>query len=134
MESFIRTSYGTVERYRDGLLVIRLSDQVVLNDWVVSSLMDALLPLVHEPPTFVIAILSEATEFDMSLMERDHFARNNWATRLGAMALVVGDTALFHLFNLYFAYYPQPFPLKVCHELQDAIIWIDDKARSASVA
>lgn len=73
-------------------------------------------------------------DFNMTFMKKDHFKEAGMQSCTAALALATGNPFLERLMGLYFAYYPQPFPIRIHRTRAEALAWLQEAQENRGVA
>jgi hypothetical protein len=123
------TRSAVVERINPDLVICRYKEGVKVDAAAVRENLEARKRFPGHEPYAVIGIFPESVDFDMSLLERNHYSdiALNKVTQLLA---IVAHGALFEpVANLYFAYHPTPFTSQVFPTEQEALKWVKERIR-----
>ena len=118
-----------VERINPELVICRYKEGVKVNAAAVQENLEARRRFPGGEPYAVIGIFPENVDFDMSLIERNHYSdiALNKVTQLLA---IVAQGALFEpVANLYFAYHPTPFSSQVFPTEAEALKWVKQRTK-----
>ena len=125
----LETASAIVERVRPELVVTRYKHGVKANGAAIRENLEARMRFPGKEPYAVIGIFPEDTDFDMSLLEQDHYTdiALNEVTQVLA---IVAEGALFDpIARLYFAYHPTSFASQVFPTEKEALTWVDQRIR-----
>lgn len=126
----IETATAVLEREDGGLVVCRYKPEVNVDARAVAENLKARLSFPGKEPYAVIGIFPESVNFDMSLIQQDHYTdiALNEVTRILA---IVAEGALFEpIARLYFAYYPTRFHSAVFQTEKEARAWVAEKMQA----
>ncbi|MBK6410652.1 MAG: hypothetical protein IPO60_03070 [Flavobacteriales bacterium] len=119
------TASAIVERVDPDLVICRYKHGVKVNAAAVEENLEARLRFPGKEPYAVIGIFPGDVDFDMSLLEHDHYTgiALNQITRV--LAIVAEDELFDPIARLYFAYHPTGFNSRVFHNEEDARTWVN---------
>lgn len=121
----IETKSASVERIDTDLVICRYKHNIRVDARAVAENLAARKRFPGGEPYAVIGIFPESVDFDMSLIENNHYTdiAINKVTRVLA---IVAEGALFEpIARLYFAYYPPQFSTGVFSTEEEARKWVD---------
>lgn len=125
--NIIETPSAYVERMNRDLVVTRYKNGVKVDAAAIAENLRARMTLPGKEPYAVIGIFPEDVDFDMDLLDQDHYADRD-LSRLTRVLAIVAEGSLFErIAHLYFAYHPPGFHAKVFGRLQEAVMWVDDR-------
>lgn len=118
------TPSALVERVSPELVICRYKRGVKVDAAAVRENLAARMRFPGNEPYAVVGIFPEDVDFDMSLLEQDHYTDRvlKAVTRILA---IVAEGALFEpIANLYFAYHPTWFLNRVFRTEEEAMVWV----------
>lgn len=123
----VETPSAVVEKLGPDLVVCRYRHGVKVTAAAVRENLDARLALGGKEPYAVIGIFPEDVDFDMSLLEENHYTDIvlNAATRV--LALVAEGDLFEPIAKLYLAYHPTQFESAVFPTEVAAKTWVDQQ-------
>ncbi|MGB3870450.1 MAG: hypothetical protein WA937_13440 [Flavobacteriales bacterium] len=123
----VETPSAFVERVSPQLVICRYKHGVKVNAAAVRENLAARMSFPGKEPYAVIGIFPEDVDFDMSLLEQNHYT--NIALNLVTQLLaIVAEGALFEpIASLYFAYHPTRFLNKVFPSEAEALAWVEQR-------
>ena len=119
------TASAIVERVNPELVICRYKHGIKVNAAAVRENLEARMRFPGKDAYAVIGIFPEDVDFDMSLLEQNHYTdiALNEVTRVLA---IVAEGALFDpIAKLYFAYHPTQFDSQVFSTEKEALAWAD---------
>lgn len=119
------TASAIVERVDNDLVICRYKPGIRVDARAVAENLEARKRFDGKDPYAVIGIFPESVDFDMSLIENNHYTDTtlNQVTRVLA---IVAEGALFDpIARLYFAYYPPQFSTSVFSTEEEARKWVN---------
>ena len=121
------TATAIVERVIPELVICRYKHGVKVNAAAVAENLEARMRFPGTEPYAVIGIFPEDVDFDMSLLEKNHYTAIalNQVTRI--LAIVAEDQHFDPIAKLYFAYHPTQFSSSVFATEAEARTWVDAK-------
>lgn len=123
----VETPSAVVEKLGPDLVVCRYRHGVKVTADAVRENLEARMAFTGKEPYAVIGIFPEDVDFDMSLLERNHYTdiALNAATRVLA---IVAEGSLFEpIAELYFAYHPTQFTSRVFPSEGPALSWVQER-------
>jgi len=123
--SVITTRLARIQFLPTGQLHARFKPTAVLDAGGFAEVLKAGLALQKHEAGTVLMEFPQNVDFTTSFVREDHHALANATAHTTALALVTGNSFLQRLFDLYFAYFPQPFPLQVFTEKTAALAWLN---------
>lgn len=123
----IETASAVVERVDPDLVICRYKHGTLVNAAAVAENLEARLRFPGKEPYAVIGIFPGDVNFDMSLLEKNHYTgiALNQVTRI--LAIVAEDELFDPIAKLYFAYHPTQFSSRVFATEAEARTWVDAK-------
>jgi len=123
----VETRSAVVEKAGPELVVCRYRHGVKVTAAAVRENLEARLTLVGKEPYAVIGIFPEDVDFDMSLLEENHYTDIvlNAATRV--LALVAEGDLFEPIAKLYLAYHPTQFESAVFPTEAEAMAWVNER-------
>ena len=123
------TASAVVERISPELVMCRYKQGVKADAAAVRENLAARKRFPGREPYAVVGVFPEDVDFDMSLLEHDHYGdiALNEVTQVLA---IVAEGALFNpVARLYFAYHPTPFASKVFPNEAEAMAWVNARIK-----
>jgi hypothetical protein len=125
--NLIETPSAYVERMNRDLVVTRYKNGVKVDAAAIAENLRARMSFPGSEPYAVIGIFPEDVDFDLDLLDRDHYSDKD-TSRLTRVLAIVAEGVLFEkIAHLYFAYHPPGFHAKVFRRLQEAVLWVDER-------
>ena len=126
MEQILDTRLATLERISPQLVVIQYKPGVVIDAIGIREIIDVRRARFGQDPYAVIAIVPESADFNMSMLETDHYTEGSENDMMRVLATVVEDDFHRRMTELYASYHPTDFHYKVFSQLQPAMIWAEE--------
>lgn len=123
-----RTHLSSIELHGRRAVLMQLHQRSILDAEGMAEALKAVKEVCSEPRNLLIEIPEDA-DFNMTFMKRDHFKDSGAPRFLCALALLTTNPFLERLMALYFAYYPQPFPVRIFNDRRSALEWIDQSGQ-----
>ena len=122
----IDTELATVECAEADLIHIHIRSGAKLTVNGFAEVLAARKALAEDRPAGVIAIVPEDIDFELAIMNVDHYAGGNASAFTKVFAIVT--PAVFHqqLCALYTAFFQTAFPLRVFHDGSVARAWVQE--------
>lgn len=117
-------AHATIEQQDPRVLEVRLRPGTLLSEEVISGVIRSCRSHMACGPCAVLAVVPDAVDFDPHVMSVDLARVNGPAENPVALAIVCEARALECMMDLYFAYFPQPFAVRVFEGLSDAYAWL----------
>ena len=89
-----------------------------------SEILAARKGLAEGSPARVIAFVPDDVDFDIHIMNRDHYEGQDAAAFTKAFAIVTQASLYTRLYELYAAYFKPDFPVKVFPDEAAALAWL----------
>lgn len=124
----IETTLGRVERVSAEQVEIRISPGVRLSTESFAATREARRELAEGRPMRVLMLLPEELDFQLDVMQVDHYKGTSAEEYTKALAIVSPETLYERLAELYFAYHPPSFPVRIFTHEADAQAWLDQQA------
>lgn len=124
MSTLTETRLATLERVAPDLLEIRYKPDQKLDLEGLREVMEERQRLCPEGPYRVLAVFPPDGDFDLGVMMHDHYAGRGLENCTRALAIAASSTLMERMANLYYAYYPQRFDLRVFVAEEDARKWL----------
>lgn len=118
---------AVVEMPNPGLVVVRYAPGAIISAALIRELIGVRRRMVGRTPHVVIGIFPENLEFDMSLLQSDHYASPEEMEGLMAMAVVAEGAVVHPIAKLYFAYFPTRFKSRVFSLEREGMAWIREQ-------
>ena len=126
----IETSIALVERDEEGLIFIRIGEGSKLSVEAFAEILAARKELAQGLPAGVLAIVPEDVDFDIKIMNVDHYEGQNPAAFTKAFAIVTQASLYTRLYELYAAFFKTDFPVKTFGDEASAIAWVREQLGS----
>ncbi len=126
MEQIIDTRLATLERIGPQLVVIRYKPGAVIDAQGLREIIEVRRVRFGHDHYAVVAIVPESADFNMSMLETDHYKEGCEDDPMRVLATVVEDAFHRRMAELYVSYHPTEFHYKVFSQLQPAIIWAEE--------
>ena len=123
----IETNSAVVERMHPDLVICWYKRGVKVDATAVRENLEARKQFPGVDAYAVIGVFPEDVDFDMSLLNADHYASTDVDSVTSVLAIVAEGSLFEKIAGLYFAYHPTNFTSRVFGQLQDAIIWVDER-------
>lgn len=120
----VETSCATVELLRPQLVVCRYAPGAKVTAAGIMENIEARLRLVGNAPHVAITIFPDPEDFDMTMLQADHYRGTKGDAGLQAMAMVAEGTVINPVVKLYFAYFPSKFKAEVFASESEGMAWI----------
>ena len=123
----IETKSAIVERMNPDMVICKYKPGVKVDAAAVRENLEARKRFPGKEPYAVIGIFPEDVDFDMSLLNTDHY-KNVAVNDVTSLLAIVAEGSLFeNIAELFFAYHPQSFSTRVFSNIQDALIWVEER-------
>lgn len=132
--SLIReTPLAVLERVSPHRVEIRFKQGMFINVIGLAAIFEERKRMHGTEEVSLLVIIPDDADLDIAIVGKDQFKANDGVKGLTAMATVAGSTVSETLTELFFAYFPQEFPVQVFKGLGPAREWLDgqDRARAA---
>lgn len=123
----IETSIARVERDEEGLIFLRIREGTKLSVEAFAEILAARKELARGRSSGVIAIVPEDVDFDIRIMNVDHYEGQNAAAFTKAFAIVTRASLYTRLYELYAAYFKTDFPVKTFGDEASALPWVREQ-------
>ena len=120
------TATAIVERVIPELVICRYKHGVKVNAAAVAENLEARMRFPGTEPYAVIGIFPEDVDFDMSLLEKNHYTDIALNAVTQVLAIVAEGTLFDPIAKLYFAYHPTQFTSRVFASEQEATDWVNE--------
>ena len=127
MTSTIDIGPATLERPRPDLVITRFKPGSVAGASSFEVSMNARREHFSDTPHAVMVVAPDDVEFNLSIVDKDHYKDQGVDTFTLALAVVSTNTTFTRVLELYYAMHPAPFPVKIFARERDAIEWIDER-------
>lgn len=118
------TSLATIERDSGGTIRIRVNEGARLDVNGFKEIMDTRRRLAQGQPARVLAVLPDDIDFEVQIMNVDHYAGVDAASFTKAFAIVTPASFYTRLYQLYAAYFKPGFPVQVFPDEASAMAWL----------
>lgn len=118
------TSVATIELVSPGLIELRYKPTATFDPSGLVEIIRASASFWQEGPCSVMVVIPAEMTVDPPQGNLDHLARARTHGQLEALAVVTDSEAMHMAVNVYFMYFPQPFPVEVFGEEYDALKWL----------
>jgi hypothetical protein len=129
MEPLVDTPQAVLEKVTPDLIEIRFKHHVKIGLRDIQEVQTARQRMCAGQPHRLLTIMPPETDFDMANTTTDHYERTGAVDQIRAIALVAHGTVMEMMAKLYYSYYPQSFPIKVCSDEAEARAWLQAQAR-----
>lgn len=119
----IITGSATIEPRLPGIVVMRYRPGVLVNAAAIAENVQAMRPLEDNPGLLIH--IPEGVDFAMDMLDRDHSSLFVMVPETRMLVMVVEDPVFRHASELYFAYHPQPHPVRFFDAVEDGLRWLD---------
>ncbi len=121
------TNSAWVERVHENLVICRYKEGVKVTAAAVATNLAARMRFPGKEPYAVLGIFPEDVDFDMNLLEQDHYREITLNEVTRVLAIVASGSLFEPIARLYFAYYPASFNTAVFQTERDALNWIQGR-------
>lgn len=104
---------------------VRFKPAAFINAAGIAAIMQERVKLCGTDPITILMVLPPDAEIDLAVMAADHYKANKSTDGLKAMAIVAESSMSELLVKLYFAYFPQGFPISIFLQEDEAKAWLD---------
>jgi hypothetical protein len=118
-----RTRLAHILQPRPDLLEIRYKPGITLNMAGVIEIHDLRVRLFGDRPYVNISILPDDVQFEAAVLEQDHYASTRYTDNLRAWAVVACSAVGEQVAHMYFARFPQGFPVITTQDEEAARAW-----------
>lgn len=126
------TSSAIVERISPELVICRYKPGVRANAAAVHENLEARMAFPGKEPYAVIGVFPEDVDFDMTLLEHNHYT-NIALNQVTQVLAIVAEGMLFEpIAQLYFAYHPTSFASQVFSSEKEAMLWVDQHIKKVT--
>ena len=126
------TRLAALERMSNDFLMVRLKEGVTIDRPGIREIVDAGRAMPLRQPLPVVVTIPEDTDLDLAVMRMDHAVQECPCDHLGMLAIASESTLMHSLAKLYFAYFPQDFPVGVFSTVQEAMTWVEEQRTTPS--
>lgn len=126
------TRVATLSLLDDGLMEVRFRPGVKLDVDMLAELQVARKELAGGSPRAVLTSIPEDIDFDMSVMNTDHYRPHKAEEVIIALALVTLGSMNELLAKLYFTYFPTAFNAKIFSAEAPARAWLAERLAEAA--
>lgn len=123
----IQTKAATLERRDNGVLEVRFKENVKLTVENVQEVLDARMELCGRGPYAVLVTLPDDIDFEIAVLSKDHYDDRGLEECTYAVAWDAGSEVNEKLVDIFYRYFPQPFPVKAFHSEEEARAWLGKK-------
>jgi len=120
----VQTEAAELERLPDGNLEMRFKKNVKLTLDRIHEILDARVKLGGEGSYSVLVTLPEEVDFDVNVLTNDHHRDRELHKCTYAVAWDAQSSMNEQLVEIFYRYFPQPFPVKVFRTEQEARAWL----------
>lgn len=121
----IDTSIAVVHRDEQGVIRIRVASGAKLDPGGFAEILAARMELAEGRPARVIALVPDDVDFDIHIMNKNHYEKVDAASFTKAFAIVTAASLYTKLYELYAAYFKPMFPVKVFPTEVAALAWLE---------
>ncbi|MBK6776929.1 MAG: hypothetical protein IPG74_14185 [Flavobacteriales bacterium] len=115
---------ATITLAEEGLIELRYRPDAKLTIAGMRDLLQSRIMLCGAVPHKVLSFLPDGIDFDKALMDQDLYGDPVSVATTRAMAIVVTDPVNSHMLELFFAYYPAQFPMRLFSLEVEARKWL----------
>lgn len=123
----IQTKAATLERKDNGVLEVRFKEHVKLTVEGVQEVLDARMELSGRGPYTVLVTLPDDIDFEIAVLAKDHYDGRGLEECTYAVAWNAGSDMNEKLVDIFYRYFPQPFPVQTFTSQEEARAWLDKK-------
>ena len=123
----IETNSAVVERINPDLVICTYKPGVKVDADAVRENLLARKQFPGREAYVVIGIFPEDVDFDMSLLDTDHYKATSVDDVTRLLAIVAEGSLFERIAQLYFAYHPTNFTSRVFRRVADAMNWADER-------
>jgi hypothetical protein len=135
MSLLIETRQATLEQTATGMIEIRFKPGLVLDKEGLEEVLTERERLcAGDARQVVLAVFPADADFDMAVMTQDHYHGRPLAGCTKLLAVAANSLMNERMVSLYFAYFPQTFPLKVCEEEEEARMWLREQLAESTLS
>ncbi|MBK8498233.1 MAG: hypothetical protein IPL52_05330 [Flavobacteriales bacterium] len=120
----IETSIARIERDPAGIIRIRVNDGARLDVGGFKEILATRQRLAGGVPARVMALLPEDVDFEVQIMNEDHYAGIDASAFTKAFAIITQASLYTRLYQLYAAYFKPGFPVQVFPDEAAALVWL----------
>lgn len=120
----IDTEAAELERFPDGDIELRFKADVKLTIPRMEEVMRARKKLCGDGPYRVLVTLPEDIDFDVNVLTNDHYKDRDLDQCTCAVAWDAESEMNEELVEIFYRYFPQPFPVKVFRTHSEARKWL----------
>lgn len=124
MATIQETQVARLVRRDDGTLEVRFDPGATLTPETLAEVLEARQRLCGTGGYPVLVVLPSDFDFDISAVTRDHYAGKGLEECTYAVAWDVGSALGKELVEMFYRYFPQPFPVKVFRSEGEADKWL----------
>ena len=119
---------ATIERDAQGLIRIRVNEGARLDVNGFKEILETRRRLADGQPARVLASLPDDIDFEVQIMNVDHYAGVDATSFTKAFAIVTQASLYTRLYQLYVAYFKPSFPVQVFPDEPSALRWLTEFA------
>lgn len=123
----LETSSAIVERVNPDLVICRYKPGVLVNSAAVRENLEARKRFPGKEAYAVIGYFPEDADFDMSLLDADHYKEVEVTAVTSVLAIVAVGALFDNIAKLFFAYHPQGFATRVFRTMPEAEQWVQER-------
>ncbi len=120
----LETEAAELELLPDGNLEVRFKEHVKLTVPLLDEVMEARVKLGAHGSYTVLVTLPEDIDFDVNVLTNDHYKGRELEKSTCAVAWDAESEMNEELVEIFYRYFPQPFPVKVFRKQEDARAWL----------
>lgn len=120
----IDTSIALVERDEQGLIRLRVKPGAKLCVKGFKEVLEGRSTLADGQPACVVALLQEDMDFDIQILNVDHYEKIDATAFTRAFAIVSQSSLYIRLYELYAAFFKPAFPVQVFSDEDSALGWL----------
>lgn len=121
----VHTEAADIERKPDGNVEIRFRKESKITLSAIKEILDARVKLGGLGEYAVLVTLPEDIDFDINVLTNDHYQDRELHKCTYAVAWDAESKMNEQLVEIFYRYFPQPFPVKVFRTEQEAREWLD---------
>lgn len=126
--------HAIIEQRDPRLLEVRLKTGTLLNEDAISHIIGSCRAMMGCGPCAVLVLVPRPVDFDPHTMTIDLARMNGPAEDPLALAVVCEDHTIECMVDLYFAYFPQPFAVRVFNAVNSAYEWLSGRPLACSIS
>ncbi len=126
-EQVLDTRLARIIRIAPDRVEVRFKEGIKLDNNGIAEILDLRSRMGAEAPHRVMIVMPEEVDFEMAMMNKDHYRGRNTRDHTLGVAWVARTSLTRQMTSLYLSYFPSPFPTAIFTDEDEARRWLDEQ-------